>query len=196
MWYKPEDGDIIKVIPIIKHDGTLVPFYDIIGLYLKNVFIFDDLNKKYIYKIWDKYSKLSNRSKDVQMIRRAYFLVIINGTVKFMPSSASLSKIIISSLNLDNKVDNKFIKIVKEMRRSGSMTLPTFENSEVIDIKWEKPDDIYEWVKAHQPFYLEEHISKNNIFKHMDLVKEAFGADLIADVISDDRDRKISDIVS
>ncbi len=193
-WYRPEENDVIKIIPIIKHDGSVVPFYDTVGVFIKNTYVFDDLNKRHLIRIWNKYK--ANGKKDVQLMKRAYFQVLVNDDVKFMPSPNSLTDVILSSGVDFRRIDDISFHIRKDMRSAGHMKLPSYENTKVVKAKWDEVGtDMYEWIKSKQPFYIEEHFAKNNIFKHMDLIKEAFGEELIREVIADDRDRKINDII-
>ncbi len=190
-WYKPEHKDIIKIVPIIKYDGSTTYSFNTNSVFYKNKYIFDDLNKDYLSRLWNIHKK-NPISNDVHYVQRSYFSVYINGKISFMGAPTSLRRVIMESMLDIYPFDDKHVRIKKEAMNSSYFT---FENSNIIEQEWDKPFNEIDWLKTNQPFYFEEYITNNNFFKNIDLLKEAFGVNAMCEIISDDRDNKINDII-
>ena len=91
-FYKPENGDIVKILPILKKDGTFCPLIKTGFVYLDRRFIYDQSN--YLKRIWynEKFVNKSNKTSNIG--ERFWFFVLINGEFKFMQTGKKLTDII------------------------------------------------------------------------------------------------------
>lgn len=78
---------------------------------------------------------------------------------------------------------------------------PDYGKSYIDDYEWEMPnilktkEDWNDWIKSNQPDF-EDFLEKNNIFHNIEQLGELFGKDSLSEIISDDRDKKIVEILN
>ena len=106
--YRPEDGDIVKILPILKKDGTFCPFIKTSFVFLGDrKFIYDQSNylKRVAYN--EKYFKKSNKTSNIG--ERFWFFVLVNGDFKFMQTGKKISDIIKKELYQGNSMGSALI---------------------------------------------------------------------------------------
>jgi hypothetical protein len=88
---------------------------------------------------------------------------------------------------------NKHLNIVGEMK-SG---FPSWEKSYIKDHNWTPPisdinskEEWHSYIKTNQPDF-DNHIESNNIFVHKEKLVKYLGKDMLGDLISDDRQKKL-----
>jgi hypothetical protein len=111
-------------------------------------------------------------------------------------------------LMVDYKFDprnNLQLKVKIEMIYNSQLYrhLSSFDKSEIIEKDWIKPNididsqtDWFKWLKNNQPFYIEDRIEKNNVFNSIEILKKEGLNDYIAEIISEDRDKKLEKILT
>lgn len=199
--YRPEDGDIVKVLPILKKDGTFCPFIKTGFVYLdggksKSVIIYDQSN--YLKRVWhnERYVKKSNKTSNIG--ERSWFFVLVNGQYKFMQTGKTLTDIIKKELYHGNSMSSLLIgdghlQISKTLVQS----FPCFDETKVIEKKWDCPvsnnEEATNWILNKQPFYIEDHLEKNGIFANLKLLNEYYD-NAFSELIAEDRNKKLETI--
>ena len=195
--YRPEDGDIVKVLPIMKKDGTFCPFIKTGFVYLDGgKFIYDQSN--YLKRVWnnERYVKKSNKTSNFG--ERFWFFVLVNGSFKFMQAGKKISDIIKNELYQGNSMDSllisdKHLQISKTLIQS----FPCFDETKVIKKKWDYPasnnEEVTNWILNKQPFYIEDYLDKNGIFANLKLLNEYYD-NAFSDLIAEDRNKKLETI--
>lgn len=192
--YRPEDEDIVKVLPILKKDGTFCPFIKTGFVYLDGgKFIYDQSN--YLKRVWhnERYTKKSNKTSNFG--ERFWFFVLVNGQYKFMQTGKKLTDIIINELYQGNSmggvlIGDKHLQISKTLIQS----FPCFDETKVVEKKWDCPisnnEEATNWILNKQPFYIEDHLEKNGIFANLKLLNEYYD-NAFSDLIAEDRNKKL-----
>lgn len=195
--YRPEDGDIVKILPILKKDGTFCPFIKTSFVFLGDrKFIYDQSN--YLKRVWlnEKYFKKSNKTSNIG--ERFWFFVLVNGDFKFMQTGKKISDIIKKELYQSNSmgsllISDKHLQISKTLIQS----FPCFDETKVIEKKWDCPvsnnEEATNWILNKQPFYIEDYLDKNGIFANLKLLNEYYD-NAFSDLIAEDRDKKLEAI--
>jgi hypothetical protein len=196
-FYKPEDGDIVKILPILKKDGTFCPFIKTGFVYLApdGKIIYDQAN--YLKRVWyNEYAKKSNKTPNIG--ERFWFFVSINGEFKFMQTGKKLTNIIKEGLYQDQTlgslfVNNKHLRIVKTQIQS----YPCFDESNIVEKKWDSPNistqTAVEWTMKNQPIFIEDYLESNGIFANLKLLNEYYD-NTFSDLITEDRNKKLETI--
>ena len=194
--YRPEDGDIVKVLPILKKDGTFCPFIKTSFVFLGDrKMIYDQSN--YLKRVWlnERYLE-SNKTSNFG--ERFWFFVLVNGQFKFMQTGKKISDIIKKELYQDNSmgsvlISDKHLQISKTLVQS----FPCFDETKVIEKKWDCPvsnnEEATNWILNKQPFYIEDYLEKNGIFANLKLLNEYYD-NAFSDLIAEDRDKKLEAI--
>ena len=203
MIYKLQDGDIVKILPILKKDGSFIPILEIIGYNIGNKMVYD--NSNYLKRALQKKYFDENLTNNHPNTIKKYFLCIYhNNEIKY----TSVGKKIMEKLMKDYKFDprnNLQLSVKIEMINNTQIgrPLPSFDKSEIIEKNWIKPNidigsqtDWFKWLKNNQPFYIEDRIEKNNVFNSIEILKKEGLNDYIAEIISEDRDKKLEKILT
>jgi len=196
-FYKPEDGDIVKILPILKKDGTFCPFIKTGFVYLApdGKLIYDQAN--YLKRVWyNEYAKKSNKIPNIG--ERFWFFVSINGEFKFMQTGKKLTDIIKEDLYQDQTLgslftNDKHLRIVKTQIQS----YPCFDESNIVEKKWDSPNILtqtaVEWTMKNQPIFIEDYLESNGIFANLKILNEYYD-NAFSDLISEDRNKKLETI--
>ena len=195
--YRPEDGDIVKILPILKRDRTFCPFIKTSFVFLGDrKMIYDQSNylKRVAYN--EKYVKKSNNTSNIG--ERFWFFVLVNGDFKFLQTGKKISDIIKKELYNGNSmgsllISDKHLQISKTLVQS----FPCFDESKVIEKKWNCPvsnnEETTNWILNKQPFYIEDYLEKNGIFANLKLLNEYYD-NAFSDLIAEDRNKKLETI--
>ena len=194
--HKLEDGDIIKILPMIdKSDKiTWIKQYDCVGLNTKT-FISD--TKGYLKRISHNLRK-SNSSINLPITTKYAMNIYIGGEIRILNVARTLFQMITNNPKLwDIKGNHQIFVSMKEVSVGGGQVFPSFDGSYVSEKSWTPPvSDINseeEWlsyIKSNQPDF-DTHIEKNNIFNHKQLLIDYLGKDMLSELISDDRQKKL-----
>jgi hypothetical protein len=202
--HKLEDGDIIKILPMIDKNNKIswVKPYDATFVDMKT--IYDDSDKSYLKRISHKQMiRLleSNSNNKLQITTRYGMNIYIDGEIRFLNVTRTLFEIITNNPKLWDIKGNHQIFVVKDEVRASGQVFPDWKKSYVSEKSWTPPvSDINseeEWlsyIKSNQPDF-DTHIEKNSIFNHKQLLIEYLGKDMLGELISDDRQKKLVDLL-
>ncbi len=201
MIYKPQNNDIVKILPILKKDNKFEIVKSVTSVFIDNRVIYDLSGKDYLRRMILSSKKSGN---NIQWSLRHIFCVYINGEVKYLITGKSLLDLIYDATSRYDIRDNKHLHIkVRYIDVDGiSQKLPSYDKSFITYHDWEKPiDDIddqpkwIEWIKNNQPGYLDDYLDKMCMTKNIDLLKREYGEHFLSEIISEDRNKKIEDIL-
>jgi hypothetical protein len=193
--HKLEDGDIIKILPFIDKDDKITWCKDYTCAVINKQSIYDNSDKQYLRRISHTLYRNDGDKKLPVQIRYAYN-IYIGGEIKIMNVSRTIQAIITNNPELLGIRSNKHLNIVGEMK-SG---FPSWEKSYIKDHNWTPPvndmdskDEWHSYIKTNQPDF-DNHIESNNIFVHKQKLVKFLGTDMLGDLISDDRQKKLQSI--
>ena len=188
-----EDGDIIKILPMIDKNNKIswIKKYDCVGLNTKT-FISD--TKGYLRRISLMQSK---SSINLRVTTRYAMNIYIDDEIRILNVGRKLFQIITDNPKLCDIKGNHHIFVVKNDISAGNgQVFPSYDKSCVLEKDWLPVSDINseeEWlsyIKSNQPDF-DTHLEKNSIFNHKQLLIEHLGKDLLGELISEDRQKKL-----
>lgn len=192
--HKLEDGDIIKILPIIDKNNKIswIKQYDCVGLNTKT-FISD--TKGYLRRISLMQSK---SSINLPVTTRYAMNIYIDGEIRILNVGRKLFQMITNNPKLwDIKGNHQIFVVKKDISAGNGHVFPSYDNSYVLEKDWTTPvSDINseeEWlsyIKSNQPDF-DTHLEKNSIFNHKQLLIDYLGKDMLSELISDDRQKKL-----
>ena len=122
--------------------------------------------------------------------------------IKFTLVGKTIKDKLINSYLFDPR-NNDHLKINIELKGTYIGHLPSFDNSEVIQHQWDKPNinidsqkDWLDWLKQNQPFFLEDYVESRNVFNNIDTLRQEGLTDYIYQIIADSREKKINEVMS
>ena len=190
--HKLEDGDIIKILPFIDKDNKITWCKSYSCAVINKQSIYDNSDKQYLRRISHTLYRNDGDKKLPVQIRYAYN-IYIGGEIKIMNVSRTIQDIITNNPEVLDIRSNKHLNIVGEMK-SG---FPSWEKSYIKDHNWTPPvndmdskDEWHSYIKTNQPDF-DNHIESNNIFVHKQKLVKFLGTDMLGDLISDDRQKKL-----
>jgi hypothetical protein len=203
--HKLEDGDIIKIFPMIdKNDNiTWIKKYDCVGLNTKT-FISD--TKGYLRRISQKLRK-SNSSLPIST--RYAMNIYIDSEIRILNVGKKLFEMIIDNPKLwDIRGNHQIFVSIDEVSVGGGQLFhqlksvyPSFDKSYVSEKSWTPPvndinsqDEWFSYIKSNQPDF-DNHLEKSNIFNHKQLLINHLGKDMLGELIADDRQKKLADLL-
>jgi len=201
--YKLKDGDIIKILPIIKKDGSFSPVEELRGFYIGGKTIYDTPQNhlKIALKTKAHQEGAYQSATDSQNTKIA-LCIYHEGEIKFTAVGKTIKDKLINSYQFDPR-NNDHLKINIKLVGSYIGHLPSFDNCEVIQQQWDKPNiDIdsqtawLDWIKLNQPFFLEDYVERRSVFNNIDHLKEQGLTDYIYQIIADSREKKINEVMS
>ena len=190
--HKLEDGDIIKILPFIDKDNKITWCKSYSCAVINKQSIYDNSDKQYLRRISHTLYRNDGDKKLPVQIRYAYN-IYIGGENKIMNVSRTIQDIITNNPEVLDIRSNKHLNIVGEMK-SG---FPSWEKSYIKDHNWTPPisdinskEEWHSYIKTNQPDF-DNHIESNNIFVHKEKLVKYLGKDMLGDLISDDRQKKL-----
>lgn len=204
MMYKLKDGDVVKILPVVKKKGGFSAVEQLNGFYIGEKIIYDTpenylkaaLNKKFFIDNDTKLSPLRLK------VNKTVLCVFHEGEIKFTLVGKKMLDIIVAGYKFDPR-NNYQLKVNIEMVKASVGDLPSFDKSEIIQQDWDRPSiDIdnqeawFEWLRVNQPFYIEDYVEKNNVYKNIDILKKEGLSDYIYEIISENREKKINQVLT
>ena len=190
--HKLEDCDIIKILPMIDKDNKITWCKQYTCAVINKQSIYDNSDKQYLRRISHTLYRNDGDKKLPVQIRYAYN-IYVGGEIKVMNVGRTIQDIITNSPEVLDIRSNKHLNIVQEMK-SG---FPSWEKSYIKDHNWTPPvndmdskDEWYSYIKTNQPDF-DTYIESNNIFVHKEKLVKYLGTDMLGDLISDDRQKKL-----
>ena len=198
--HKLEHGDIIKILPMVGTNNEIIMFKKLDAAHISNSIIFD--TKGYLKRISYELSRTDvayaayNGRVKLPISTRYYMNILIDNEIRMLHVGRTLFNLISNNPEvLDIKSDYQ-LNIVKE----EVMGFPVYDKSRVIKRHWTSAVDInseeewLNWIKFNQPD-LTNHVNNNSIFVHKQLLIEYLGKDMLGELISDDRQKKLNQLV-
>jgi hypothetical protein len=194
--HKLEDGDIIKILPFIDKDDKITWCKSYSCAVIDKQSIYDSSDKQYLRRISHTLYRNDGDKKLPIQIRYAYN-IYVDGEIKVMNVGKTIQDIITTSPQVLDIRSNHQLFVVKDEVPAGGQFLPDWKKSYVSEKSWTPPiSDINskeEWcsfIKTNQPDF-DNHIESNNIFVHKEKLVKYLGKDMLGDLISDDRQKKL-----
>jgi hypothetical protein len=192
--HKLEDGDIIKILPMIDKNNNIswIKKYDCVGLNTKT-FISD--TKGYLKRISHK---LRESHINLPISTKYAMNIYIDDEIRILNVGKTLFQMIIDNPKLwDIKGNHQIFVVKKEVSAGGGQVFPDWKSSYVSEKSWIPPvndmDSKEEWfsyIKSNGPDF-DNHLEKSNIFNHKQLLINHLGKDMLSELISDDRQKKL-----
>lgn len=202
MIHRLDNGDVVKLLPIITEKNEIKFGLEFQTLVLNTKAIYD--TNGYLKKCYFKYRNEPQFNKLKKLSTRYAFNIYINGEIKTINIGRKLMDIITNSDKnaIDIRNDNHLI-IVKNEVNTPIGTLPSFEHSYISNIpNWKPPvNDINskeEWVnfiKNNQDDFI-GHMNNNSVVNKRSLLVKEFGIDIISEFISEEREKKLQEILN
>lgn len=199
--HKLEDGDIIKILPMFDENNKIswMKKYDCVGLNTKT-FISDDSEKGYLKRISHQLRQ-SNSSINLPVSTKYAMNIYIDGEIRILNVGKTLFQIIIDNPKLWDIRGNHLLFITKsEINAGGGHVFPSYDKSYVSEENWTPPvndinsqDEWVSYIKSNGPDF-DSHIEKSNIFNHKQLLIDYLGKDMLSELISDDRQKKLKEL--
>jgi hypothetical protein len=196
--HKLEDGDVIKILPMIDKNDNIswIKKYDCVGLNTKT-FISD--TKGYLRRISQKLRK-SNSSLPIST--RYAMNIYIDSEIRILNVGKKLFEMIIDNPKLwDIRGNHQIFVSIDEVSVGGGQVFPSFDKSYVSEKSWTPPvndinsqDEWFSYIKSNQPDF-DNHLEKSNIFNHKQLLINHLGKDMLGELIADDRQKKLVDLL-
>jgi hypothetical protein len=201
--YKLKDGDIIKILPIVKKDGSFSPVEELRGFYIGGKVIYDTPQNHLKTALKTKaHQEGSYQSAADSQNTKIALCIYHEGQIKFTAVGKTLRDKLINSYKFDPR-NNYQLKVNIEMISSHVGPLPSFDNCEVIQHQWDKPNididsqkDWLDWLKTNQPFFIEDYVESRSVFNNIDTLKQEGLTDYIYQIIADSREKKINEIMN
>jgi hypothetical protein len=196
--HKLEDGDIIKILPMIDKNDNIywIKKYDCVGLNTKT-FISD--TKGYLKRISHK---IRESHINLPISTRYAMNIYIDSEIRILNVGKTLFEMIIDNTKLwDIKGNHQIIVVKKEISAGGGQVFPSFNKSYVSEKSWIPPvndinsqDEWFSYIKSNGPDF-DNHLEKSNIFNHKQLLINHLGKDMLGELIADDRQKKLADLL-
>jgi len=200
--HRLEDGDIIKILPMIDKNDNIswIKQYDCVGLNTKT-FINDNSEKGYLKRISHKLRQ-SNSSINLPVTTRYAMNIYIDGEIRILNVGNKLFQMIIDNPKLWDIRGNHQLFIAKsEVNAGRGQVFPSYDKSYVSEKSWTPPvndinsqDEWVSYIKSNVSDF-DSHLEKSNIFNHKQLLIDYLGKDMLAEIISDDREKKLEMIL-
>lgn len=200
--YKLKDGDIIKILPIIKKDGSFSPVEELRGFFIGGKVIYDTPQNHLKTALRTKaHQEGAYQSTSESQNTKIALCIYHEGQIKFTLVGKTIKDKLINSYLFDPR-NNDHLKINIKLVGSYIGHLPSFDNCEVIQKEWDKPNiDInsqtawIDWLKQNQPFFIEDYVERRSVFNNIDTLKEQGLTDYIYQIIADSREKKINEVM-
>ena len=190
--HKFRDGDIIKLIPRIV-DGEIQWATKVDSLRYQT-----DSGWQNVYDTECKWTSRIITKGDLkgQRTTKYYFNTLTQkGEIKLIAVGRTLMKIITDNKQLMDLRSNWQLNIKMEIKSS----YPIFDKSHAIECDWNCPVDINsgdewkEFITKNQPD-LETHFKQNDIYSKRSELMKYFGSDIIGQIISEERGKKLNEL--
>lgn len=191
---KLEDGMVFKVLPVLKRDGSTLPYYSIDNLLSstnrKNVYDDTGYLRKIVHKFRMENSEIGSKLFK-RLIKREIICIYHDAKIKY----AFIGKVLADILkDYDFSIEsNDYFEIIQNRVEVHGHMLYDYKNSRII--KRENNVDLFTLLK-NENVYIEDIVKRNNISNNTDILKQEGLYGYLSEVISDERDRKISNILA
>ena len=194
--HKLEDGDIIKILPFIDKDDKITWCKSYSCAVIDKQSIYDSSDKQYLRRISHTLYR-NDGDKKLPITTKYAMNIYIGGEIRILNVARTLFQMITNNPNLWDIRSNHQLFVVKGEVKAVGQVFPSFDNSYVSEKSWTPPvsdinskEEWYSFIKTNQPDF-DNHIESNNIFVHKEKLVKYLGKDMLGDLISDDRQKKL-----
>ena len=192
---KLEDGQELKIMPIIRKDGSNCFAIPVSGLFHHNKMVLDEGD--FLSRL---YQSKRGTGETIGYTKKYLLSVWYENKFHMVIVGKSIHDIIIEELSKGSYDfrNNKHLKIVLKMINplSGVGPFPDYKSSHFIDLEWDKPvNDKEEWVnfiKKNQIDF-DEFIITRGVMYNLNFLNKEFD-NFFSFLISDMRDKKLEQI--
>jgi hypothetical protein len=186
--HKLKDGDIIKILPTIEDNNVIAWIKKLDIVYVNNYIIYDC--KGYLRRI----SRMLLPNSNILPVSTRYYMnILIDGEIRLLSIGRTLFNLISNNPEILQLKSDYQLNIVREQK----MGFPSFDKSIVVKSNWISPvsdmdsgEEWLNWIKDNQPNFT-EHLNNNSLFVHKKLLTDYLGKDMLSDLISEDRQKKL-----
>lgn len=197
--HKLQDGDVIKILPTIGENDNIYWLKMYYYTFINGNSIYDD--ERYLWRISYKLRE-SNLSSILPVQIRYAMNIYINGEIRILNVSENLRKIISREYKLlDIKGDHHLFIVDKKVDVGTGHIFSSWNESYVSEKSWTPPvidinskEEWHSYIKENQPDFT-NYLKKNNIFNQKQLLINLLGKDMLSELISDDRQKKLDKIL-
>ncbi len=201
MIHNIKNNDIIKVLPFITKSGE-IKWSDSVYILSCNtkdfghVFLYDDTN--FLNKLYFK-SKSHNTLSKVFITKKHFLHGYTNGESKLFGVGRKIFDIL-KNTNL-NVSDNTHLLVKEKDVILGGHDFKSYDDSTTICYDWTPPaldisskTEWFEWLKNNQPEDIISYATKNGRYvrNNIDKLNSIFGADMVSEVIQEEREGKLN----
>lgn len=194
--HKLEGGDIIKILPMIDRNGKIIWYKEHFCVFIHNQLIYDCSDKRYLRRISSTLYRNGGDKKLSVQVRYAYN-IYVGGEIRIMNVTRTIQSIITNNQRVLDISSNNQLFIVKDEVKTYGGVFSDWSKSYVSERSWDFPvsdinskEEWYSYIKTNQPDF-DNHIESNNIFVHKEKLVRYLGKDMLGDLISDDRQKKL-----
>ena len=192
---KLEDGQELKIMPIIRKDGSNCFAIPVSGLFHHNKMVLDEGD--FLSRL---YQSKRGTGETIGYTKKYLLSVWYENKFHMVIVGKSIHDIIIEELSKGSYDfrNNKHLKIVSKLITMGStiVPFPDYKSSHFIDLEWDRPvNDKEEWgnfIKKNQ-FNFDEFIITRGVMYNLNFLNKEFD-NFFSFLISDMRDKKLEQI--
>jgi hypothetical protein len=188
-----ENSQVLKIMPIIRKDGSHCFFIPVSCIFVDNKVIYDE--GIYLNKLYSNYRDSNLR---INYSKKYLLSVWHENQLKMISVGKSIHDIIIEELSKGSYDfrNNKHLKIISKEVKSAIGPLLDYKSSHFIDLDWNKPvDSKEEWtdfIKNNQ-FEFDEFLKVKSVMYNLTFLNSKFD-NFFSDLISDIRNKKIEEL--
>lgn len=194
MILKLENDQVLKIMPIIRKDGSHCFFIPVSCIFVDNKVIYDE--GVYLNKLYSNYRDSNLR---INYTKKYLLSVWHDNQLKIISVGKSIHDIIIEELSKGSYDfrNNKHLKVVSlEVKTGFGQSFPDYKSSHFIDLDWEKPvesrEEWIEFIKNNQ-FEFDEFLKVKGVMYNLNFLNSKFN-NFFSDLISDMRNKKIKEL--
>lgn len=194
--YKIEDGDVLKILPILKKDGSFIPFINVNNIYIGGKLV-SEVSGDYLTKLKNFYffnEEFKNRN--VIYTNKKYFCIYKDNKIDYISVGRRIFDIVSENYKFDPRDDLQL-----KVKISIILGFPNYDKSYIFSEEWKKPpininsqDEWKNWYINNQSIYLEDEIDKNNYIYNMDILRKEY-PEYVAYTTSETRDKKLESLL-
>jgi hypothetical protein len=193
MVLKLENGQILKIMPIIRKDGSHCFSIPVSCIFVDNKMIYDE--GFYLNKLYSNYRDSNLR---VNYTKKYLLSVWHDNQLKMISVGKSIHDIIIEELSKGSYDfrNNKHLEVVSKEVKTMIGPLPDYKSSHFIDLDWNKPvDSKEEWIEfiKNNQFEFDEFLKVKGVMYNLNFLNSKFN-NFFSDLISDMRNKKIEEL--
>jgi hypothetical protein len=195
---KLENGQILKIMPIIRKDGSHCFFIPVSCIFVDNKVIYDEGD--FLNKLYNSYrDPIMMNPVRVNYSKKYLLSVWHDNQLKMISVGKSIHDIIIEELSKGSYDfrNNKHLEVVSlEVKTGFGQSFPDYKSSNFIDLDWEKPvesrEEWIEFIKNNQ-FEFDEFLKVKGVMYNLTFLNSKYD-NFFSFLISDMRNKKLKEL--